>query len=112
MRGDIMEKYSDKLCAYLDANPIKYAEGDSLLEELYWCYIESNPFDSTELQKQFWQIYKGFPELTPDRFDEMFTLINDIGVQQEKLAFQTGVKIGFRLATELVPGGETPIFAK
>lgn len=97
-----MEKYSDKLRLYLDANPIEYADGDSLLEELYWCYIESNPFDSTQLRNQFWQIYRGFPELSADRFDEMFTLINGIGVQQEKLAFQVGAKIGLRLAAELL----------
>ena len=107
-----MSNYSDKLRLYLDANPIEYAEGDSLLEELYWCYIESNPFDNGELRKQFRQMYHNFPELSEDRFDEMFALVNGIGIQQEKLAFQIGAKIGFRLAAELISGGEISTFVK
>lgn len=100
-----MEKYYDKLQAYLDANPIEYADGDSLLEQLYWCYIESNSFDSVELRNRFQELYRNFPELSEDRFDEMFAMINGLSVQQEKLAFQIGAKIGFRLAAELFPKG-------
>ena len=97
-----MEKYSDKLRLYLDANPIEYADGESLLEQLYWCYIESNSFDNAELRKQFQELYRRFPELSEDRFDEMFAMINGLSVQQEKLSFQIGAKIGFRLAAELL----------
>ena len=97
-----MEKYLDKLRLYLDANPIQYAEGDSLLEELYWCYIEMNSFDSAELRNRFQQLYRSFPELSEDRFDEMFSMINGLSIQQEKAAFQIGAKIGFRLAAELL----------
>lgn len=96
-----MKKYSDKLRLYLDANPIKYADGDSLLEELYWCYIESNSFDNTQLRACFRELHLGFPELSEDRFDEMFAMLNGLSVQQEKLAFQIGAKIGLRLAAEL-----------
>lgn len=96
-----MEKYSEKLRLYLDANPIEYADGDSLLEELYWCYIESNSFDNAELRNRFREIYRNFPELSEDRFDEIFSMINGLSVQQEKLAFQIGAKIGLRLAAEL-----------
>ena len=97
-----MEKYSEKLRLYLDTNPIGYADGDSLLEQLYWCYIESNSFDNVELRNQFREIYRSFPEVSADRFDDLFTMINGLSVQQEKLAFQTGAKIGLRLAAELL----------
>ena len=100
-----MSNYSDKLRRYLDANPIEYTDGDSLLEELYWCYIESNSFDNTELRNQFQELYRSFSELSEDRFDEMFAMINELSVQQEKLAFQIGAKIGFRLAAELFTQG-------
>ncbi len=100
-----MSNYSEKLQLYLDANPIEYADGDSLLEQLYWCYIESNSFDSVELRNRFQELYRRFPELSEDRFDEMFAMINGLSVQQEKLAFQIGAKIGFRLAAELFKQG-------
>ena len=97
-----MEKYSDKLRLYLDANPIKYADGDSLLEQLYWCYIESNSFDSVELRNQFQRVYRSMPELSQERFDEVFNEISTLTIQQEKIAFQVGAKIGLRLAAELL----------
>ncbi|MBQ8881602.1 MAG: hypothetical protein IJ030_05475 [Oscillospiraceae bacterium] len=97
-----MYKYADKLRAFLDQNPVGYAEGDSLLDELHWCYTESNFSDSPELRSRVQQLYSSMPELSEARFDEIFGYINDLTVQQEKLAFQAGVKIGFRLASELL----------
>ena len=98
----IMSEYIDKLRLYLDANPIQYADGDSLLEQLYWCYIESNSLDDPELRNQFRKIYSSMPELSEDRFDEIFDGISALTVRQEKLAFQVGAKIGLRLAAELL----------
>ena len=97
-----MEQYSKKLRAYLDQNPMRYTDGDSLLEELYWCYGEANAFDSPELRNQFQQFYQSMPELTADRFDEIFCLVSSLTVQQEKIAFQAGVRTGFGLAAELL----------
>lgn len=76
-----MSKDADKLRAYLDQNPIQYANGDSLLEELYWCYIESNSFDTPELCEQFEKLYRSMPELSDDKFDEVFTVANQVSVQ-------------------------------
>ena len=97
-----MGKFAKKLREYLDRNPIQYAEGDSLLDELYWCYIESNYNADPEIRKQFQKLYSSMPELSPSKFEEIFSLINTLTSNQEKSAFQTGVKIGFRLAAELL----------
>lgn len=97
-----MNRYASKLRTYLDQNPMQYTEGDSLLEELYWCYIEANTFDSPELRDAFGRLYRSMPELSEEKFDEVFNAVNTISMQQEKLAFQTGAKIGLRLAAELL----------
>lgn len=96
-----MDSFANKLREYLNHDPIQYAEGDSLLDELYWCYIESNFNADPEIRKQFQQLYSSMPELSAERFDEIFSLVNSLTANQEKAAFQTGVKIGFRLAAEL-----------
>ena len=96
-----MSNYVDKLRAYLDQNPMHYTEGDSLLDELYWCYIEANTFDSTELRNAFKRLYCSMPELSEEKFDEVFNVVSTISIQQEKLAFQAGAKIGLRLIAEL-----------
>lgn len=99
-----MNQYADKLFAYLDRNPIGYAEGDSLLEELWWCYTEANTCESPELRRQFQHLYRSLPELTENKFDEVFSVVSALSAEQEKMAFQTGVKIGFRLASEIFGG--------
>ena len=97
-----MNQYANKLCAYLDCNPIQYAEGDSLLEELYWCYTEANTCETPELRELFQKLYCGLPELSEDKFDEVFSVVSALSAEQEKIAFKTGVKIGFRLASEIL----------
>lgn len=97
-----MNQYANKLRTYLDRNPIGYAEGDSLLEELHWCYAEANTSDSLQLRKQFQNLYCSLPELSEDKFDEVFSVVSALSAEQEKIAFQTGVKIGFRLASEIL----------
>lgn len=97
-----MNKYADKLRVYLDSNPIGYAEGDSLLEELHWCFVEANTFDNSEIREQFQKLYLSMPELSQTRFDEIFGIVSVLFDKQEKAAFQAGVKIGFRLAAELL----------
>lgn len=95
-----MEKYADKLREYLTQNPIRYAEGDSLLEQLYWCYGEANTFDISEIKAQYQKLRCSIPEVSEDRFDEIFDIISTLFVLQEKTAFQIGAKIGMRLAAE------------
>ena len=95
-----MRKYADKLKEYLDQNPIGYAEGDSLLEQLYWCYGEANAFDISEIKEQYQNLRCRMPEMSEERFDEIFNIVSTLSVLQEKTAFQVGAKIGLRLAAE------------
>ena len=96
-----MRKYTKKLREYLDRNPIQYADGASLLEELFWCYTESNSCADPEIREQFQKLYRSMPELSETRFDEIFSLVSALSAKQEKAAFQIGAKIDFRLAAEL-----------
>lgn len=97
-----MKKDFEKLWAYLDQNPIRYVDGDSLLEQLYWCYTNANTFDSTEIREQFRKLYRSMPQLSETQFDEVFSVVAEMSASQEKLAFQIGAKIGLRLAKELL----------
>lgn len=103
-----MCKHTNKLREYLDQNPIAYADGDSLLEQLYWCYWETNSLDTVEIRMQYEKLRHSMPEITEERFDEIFGVINELSVLQEKAAFQAGAKIGMRLAAELWECTKTP----
>lgn len=95
-----MEKYADKLRKYLDQNPICYAEGDSLLEQLYWCYSEANTFDLSGVKEQYQELRCSIPEVSEERFDEIFGIISNLYLLQEKAAFEVGAKLGLQLAAE------------
>ena len=82
--------------------PTKYADGDSLLSELYWCYTECNTIDSPELRAQFEKVYHSMLKLSDSKFDQVYNEINKLVVIHERLAFQAGVKIGLCLALELL----------
>lgn len=97
-----MREYAVKLRKYLDQNPIAYTDGDSLLEELYWCYTEANSFDNREIRTQFQAVYRSMPELSEERFDAIFGEVSTLSALLEKQAFQAGAKIGLRLAAELL----------
>ncbi len=97
-----MGDYINKLRVYLDQNPMQYTDGDSLLEQLYWCYTEANTMDNADLQEQFRELYDSMPELSEDRFDVVFSAVSSLSVLQEKMAFQAGAKVGVRLAAELL----------
>ena len=97
-----MNPYKNKFRIFLDNNPISYTEGDSLMEELYWCYTEANTVDSPQLRMHFQNLYQSLPELSEKRFDEVFSAVSTLAAEQEKLAFQSGARIGFRPASELL----------
>jgi hypothetical protein len=97
-----MGDYRKKLRAYLDQNPMQYTEGDTLLEQLYWCYTNANTMDSPALRAAFRELYTSMPELSEDRFDRVFSVVCSLSALQEELAFKAGAKVGFRLAAELL----------
>lgn len=97
-----MENYTSKLRAYLDQNPMQYVDGDSLLEQLYWCYTEANTFDNSALRQEFHKLYRSMPELSEEKFDQVFSVVSNLAILQEKQAFQVGAKVGLRLAAELL----------
>ena len=97
-----MKSYTNKLQAYLEQNPMQYTEGDTLLEQLHWCYAEANSVDSPALRKAFRELYCSMPELSEDKFDEIFSLVSTLSALQEEMAFKAGAKVGFRLAAELL----------
>lgn len=97
-----MCQYANKLREYLDQNPIAFVYGDSLLEQLYWCYWEVNSLDTTEIRMQYQKLRHSMPEISEERFDEIFAIISTLSILQEKISFQAGAKIGMRLAAELL----------
>lgn len=96
-----MNQYKEIVNSYLKENPLRFSEGTTLLEQLYWCYTECNPIDSEALKTQFAAIYKSMPELSDENFDRVFTQICKLQLLEERLSFEAGVKIGLRLAMEL-----------
>ena len=81
---------------------MQYTDGNDLLEQLHWCYGEANTLDCPAMRETFHKLYCSMPELSEDKFDEIFSLVSTLSALQEQMAFRAGAKVGFRLAAELL----------
>jgi len=99
-----MEIYTAKSNAYFKKHPVKYVneDGDSLLEELYWCYSQCNPINGVELRNQYKKVYQLMPELPDEKMDAILDEISMLCVMHESAGFQAGIRVGTRLAVELL----------
>lgn len=76
-------------------------DANSILEMLYYFYIEENPIDSAVIRCQFKKLDDVLSKLSLVDNDRVFSLAVDLCDSHTKKAFLEGVHIGMRLFTEL-----------
>lgn len=96
-----MQKHAEVLNAYFKQNPPKCLEADSVLETLYWNYTQGNPINNGKIRELFARLRSQFPHLSMQEFDPIFTLVRDLCIEHERLAFYEGLRLGVTLMTEL-----------
>lgn len=95
-----MERSVDKLKRYLEQNPPNFGDRESVLDVLYWDYIEHGSPDSEKICNLFADLRKlmGMPS---QEYDQVFYVVSDLCLEYGRLAFGEGVKIGIALFREL-----------
>jgi len=88
---------------YLDNHLVVRNAGsmESLMEVLHDAYMCHNQEDSVMLREKFTLLRRSLPDISPQRFDEIFSLVCDLCYCQEVLAFSQGVAVGMNLMTEV-----------
>lgn len=74
---------------------------DSILELLWYCYLESNPVDDGQIKQAEAAIAPVFEELSLKSSDLLMDSICDICTAYQRAAFLEGLQTGFHLSDEL-----------
>ena len=74
---------------------------ENALQLLYERYIQLHPFDSPVMQEGHQKLEQQLKNMTLEEKNEIFKTVCDLCSENERLAFQNGVKIGARLESEL-----------
>lgn len=75
--------------------------GGGITELLYEAYTEEHPIDTEEIRAGFREINQTICKLTIQENDRVFALVCQLCTQQERLAFQEGLRVGVQLFLEL-----------
>ena len=102
--GLLMNQSIEKMKAYFAENPLKNENGNvtSLTEELFWYYMENNPLVNEKIRSLYNQSDSYFAHLSLKEIDAVFDTFSDLCLEQEKLAFQGGIRLGTQLMLELL----------
>lgn len=88
---------------YLDNNLIvKNTDSvESLMEILHDAYLAYNTVDSEGIREKFAEFRNLLTEVPAQQFDALFTVVCDLCISHEVLAFSQGVAVGMGLMTEV-----------
>lgn len=98
-----MSIYIDEVLDYLDRHLVcQQADSmESLLEVLRDAYIRHNDPEGEKIRSGFAQLRQVLHPISPESFDSVFSIVCDLCLEHELLAFSQGVLTGMLLMTEV-----------
>lgn len=96
-----MEKYFEKLRAYIAENPPDFGDGESVLTLLYEAYAESNRMDDGTIKEDFNELYRLMNGMKLREMDKIIYPVCTLCRDHQRSGFVEGVKVGMRLSEEL-----------
>ena len=93
----------DEVLDYLDRNLVcQQADSmESLMEVLRDAYIRHNDSEGEKIRSGFLQLRQLLHSISPEAFDSVFSVVCDLCMEHELLAFSQGVLTGMLLMTEV-----------
>ena len=96
-----MKSYFEILKQHIEKNPPDFGDAGSVLEMLYDCHNERNPYDNDQIKEDFNALYQQMHGMTLREIDRVVYTVCTLCRDHEKAGFIEGVKIGFLLADKL-----------
>lgn len=98
----MIEKYIQALKKLALSDGLNLGDADTVLEMLYECYNENHPYDNEEIKADFNELYRQMNGMPLREMDKVIYPVCKLCRDHEKTGFVEGIKIGIRLANELV----------
>lgn len=99
-----MKAFFEILKTCIEQNPPNYGDGESVLEMLYECHNENNPYDNEQIKADFNELYKQMNGMSLQEMDKIIYPVCKLCRDHERAGFVEGIKIGIRLEVELMDG--------
>lgn len=96
-----MKEFLEELRQYVADNPPNFGDADSVLDLLYECFNENNPYDNEQIKADFEEMYRQMNGMPLREMDRIVYLVCRLCRDHERSGFVEGIKIGIRLAHEL-----------
>ncbi len=96
-----MKNIAAQLESYCKEHPIQMNDRETILEALYWLYVESAPTDSEKLRCGYARLRKQLHFLKPKEYDAVFGTVSELCNESEQIAFYAGTRLGAALMMEL-----------
>lgn len=98
----MVEKYIQALKKLALSDEINLGGADTVLGMLYECYNENPPYDNEEIKADFNELYHQMNGMPLREMDKVIYPVCKLCRDHEKAGFTEGIKIGIRIANELV----------
>ncbi|MBR4989954.1 MAG: hypothetical protein IKY96_02215 [Oscillospiraceae bacterium] len=98
----MIEKYIQALKKLALSDGLNLGDADTVLEMRYECYNENHPYDNEEIKADFNELYRQMNGMPLREMDKVIYPVCKLCRDHEKTGFVEGIKIGIRLANELV----------
>lgn len=98
-----MDNYMKKLRQYVAANPIQFDDDcdHPTLDSLYWHYSEYHNMSNANTRAASRALNEYLSELSFHENDQVFSLVNTLCSEYERVAFLAGLQLGAQLMLEL-----------
>lgn len=102
-----MNSYMKKLRKYIAANPIRFDDDcdHPALNSLYWHYSECHNMSNAKTKAASRALNEYLSELSFQENDRVFSLVNTLCSEYERVAFLAGLQLGAQLMMEITEGG-------
>ena len=98
----MIEKYIQVLKKSALSDGLNLGDADTVLEMIYECYNENHPYDNEEIKVDFNERYRQMNGMALREMDNIIYPVCKLCRDHEKAGFTEGIKIGIRLANELI----------
>lgn len=96
-----MKSYLEILKQHIMQNPPSFGEAESVLEMLYDCHNERNPYDNDQIKADFNALYQQMHGMPLREMDKVIYTVCTLCREHEKAGFIEGIRIGVLLVQEV-----------
>ena len=96
-----MKQVFATLKANIEQHPPNYGDAKSVLDMLYECHNENNPYDNEQIRADFEALYQKMNGMPLQEVDRVIYPVCTLCSDHERAGFVEGVRMGVLLAQEV-----------